>query len=84
MLHNSFRSAILNEALKLPPVDKASVIDQLMAGFDLSERQRIDNAWANEAERRIDAYDTGRISAKPVEEVMREINAVCLATFHTP
>jgi len=66
---------ILNEALKLPPVDKASVIDQLMASFDLSERQRIDDAWANEAERRIDAYDTGRISAKPVEAVMREINS---------
>ncbi len=66
---------ILNEALKLPPVDKASVIDQLMASFDLSEKQRIDEAWANEAERRIDAYDTGRISAKPVQEVMREINS---------
>jgi putative addiction module component (TIGR02574 family) len=66
---------ILNEALKLPPVDKASVIDQLMASFDISERRRIDEAWAYEAEKRIDAYDTGKISARPVEEVMREINS---------
>ena len=67
--------AILNEALKLPPIDKASVIDQLMASFDISERRRIDEAWANEAERRIDAYDNGRISARPVSDVMREINS---------
>ncbi len=67
--------AILNEALKLPPIDKASVIDQLMASFDISERRRIDEAWAYEAERRIDAYDNGRISARPVSDVMREINS---------
>jgi len=66
---------ILNEALKLPPVDKASIIDQLMASFDITERQRIDKAWAEEAERRIDAYDAGKISARPVEDVMRDINS---------
>ena len=66
--------AILNEALKLSPLDKASIIDRLMASFDTTDRQRIDSLWGQEVEKRIDAYDAGLISAKPVSEAMREIN----------
>ncbi|MGE0087019.1 MAG: addiction module protein [Desulfococcaceae bacterium] len=67
--------AILNEALKLSPLEKAAVIDRLMASFDISQRQRVDEAWAQEVERRIDAYDAGRIYARPAEDVMKEINS---------
>ena len=67
--------AILNEALKLSPLEKAAVIDRLMASFDIPQRQRVDEAWAQEVERRIDAYDADSISARPVEEAMKEINS---------
>lgn len=65
----------MNEALKLSPFEKIAVIDSLMASFDISQRQRVDEAWAQEVERRIDAYDAGTVSARPAEDIMKEINS---------
>jgi putative addiction module component (TIGR02574 family) len=67
--------AVLNEALKLPPIDRASIIDRLLASFDLKERSGLDQAWAAEAESRIDAYDKGKLKARPVADVLKKINA---------
>ncbi len=66
--------AILNEALKLPPIDKASMIEELISSFDSDNRSLIDKAWADESESRIDAYDSGLLKARPFDDVIRELN----------
>ena len=47
---------VLKQALKLPPMDRALLIEHILSSFELPERKEIDELWANEAENRIDAY----------------------------
>ena len=54
---------ILNQALELPPVERAELVEQLLSSFEFPSRSRIDSLWAKEAEDRIDAYDRGEIKA---------------------
>ena len=65
---------ILDEALGLPPVDRAELVEQILASFELPARQDIDAAWAQEAEDRIDAYERGEIGSLPASEVFKEID----------
>ena len=57
---------MLEEAKKLPPIERAELIEGLLDSFNLEQRKRIDEAWAREAESRIDAYEAGRIKAVPI------------------
>jgi putative addiction module component (TIGR02574 family) len=54
---------ILKEALELAPVDRAEMIERLFLSFDSSGDRRVDVAWSEEIESRIDAYDQGKIAA---------------------
>lgn len=65
---------IIKDALELPPVDRAELIERLFQSFDVSRDARIDAAWATEFESRMDAYKDGKIGASPVEDVMARIN----------
>ena len=53
---------ILKSALKLPPIDRALLVEHLLSSFELPERKQIDKLWATEVEDRIDAYDKGHIT----------------------
>jgi putative addiction module component (TIGR02574 family) len=64
---------VLTEALALSPAERAELVEQLLASFEASERERIDALWAEEAEDRIDAYDRGELRARPASEVFRHI-----------
>lgn len=57
--------AVLESALALKPVERASVISELLASFDRSSRVIVDAAWAQEAEKRIDAHDRGDLASVP-------------------
>ena len=50
-----------------------SITSRSIEDMDNAIRRRIDEAWAEEAERRIDAYDAGKISARPAEDIMRDL-----------
>jgi len=65
---------VLREALDLPPVDRAELVEQILASFEFPARREIDAAWAKEAEDRIDAYERGQIESVPAEEVFKEID----------
>ena len=65
---------MINDALSLPPVDRASLIEELLASFDRQARSAIDAAWANEAEQRIDAFDAGKTTAITLDESRERIN----------
>jgi len=65
---------VLKEALGLPPVERAELIERLFQSFDPSADHRTDAAWSGEIESRIDAYDAGEIAAFPAEDVLARIN----------
>jgi putative addiction module component (TIGR02574 family) len=67
------REQILAEALKLPPVERAELVENLLSSFEFRSRETIDVLWAQEAENRIDAFERGEIAAIPAKEVFEEI-----------
>jgi len=65
---------ILEQALHLNPVDRAELIEELFRSFDKARNDKVDARWAEEAESRIDAYDTGKINADSAAAVFERIN----------
>ena len=65
---------VLKEVLGLPPIERAEMVEQILASFDFPTRKRIDEAWAKEAEDRIDAYERGDIKAIPAGAVFERID----------
>ena len=66
---------VLEEAMSLPSVDRAMLIEKLISSFDAAKRKTIDAAWVAESENRLDAYRTGKLTARPFEDVMKDLNA---------
>ena len=64
---------ILTEALKLPPVERAELVENLLTSFEFQSRKRIDALWAEEAEKRIDAFERGEMATIPAKDVFAEI-----------
>jgi len=64
---------VLAEALDLPPIERAEIVEKLLSSFEFSERKAIDELWAQEAESRIDAYERGELAAIPAKEVFEKI-----------
>jgi putative addiction module component (TIGR02574 family) len=66
-------SKLFEEAKKLPPSERAELVEKLLDSFDVEQRKEIDDAWAKEAESRLDAYDAGLIEGIPISKVFEEI-----------
>ena len=66
-------SALRQQALALSPVERASLIEDLLASFDESSRLKNDAAWAVEVEARLDAYHRGEMTTISHEESQRQI-----------
>jgi len=64
---------VLLDALKLSPVERAELIEKLLASYSFPDRKAIDELWAAEAEDRIDAYERGEIKSKTAAEVFGRI-----------
>jgi len=65
---------VLQEALSLPPNDRAEVLERLLETFQEAPDPELDKLWAQEAEDRIDAYDRGELGSVSAEEVFARIN----------
>ena len=65
---------VLHEALDLPPVERAELVEQILASFDFPARKEIDDLWAKEAEDRIDAYERGEVGTVPIKQVFEKID----------
>jgi len=65
---------LFSEALTLPPVERAALIEHLLASFDRETRSSMDLLWAEESESRLDAYDSGSIGAHHLDDVIKMIN----------
>lgn len=64
---------ILAEALELPPVERAELVENLLTSFEFQPRGKIDALWGEEAEYRIDAFERGEMTAIPARDVFKEI-----------
>ena len=65
------KDEILAAAMTLTPEDRALLADTLLESLHPRDQQEIDAAWAEEAERRIDEFEAGRITTVPAEQVLR-------------
>ena len=59
---------LFSKALALPRVERATLIEELLASFDGGPRASVDAVWAAESEERLDAYDRGELKAHTLEE----------------
>lgn len=66
---------VLTEALALPPVERAELIERLHESFNPTDREHLDRLWAQEAEERINAYERGEIGSSPAASVFEKINS---------
>lgn len=64
---------LLTEALSLPPMERAELVEQILASFDFPGRPAIDAAWGAEAEDRLRAYERGDMEPTPGDVVFRRI-----------
>jgi putative addiction module component (TIGR02574 family) len=69
------RKELLAAALALPEDARASLADQLLRSLDPGDQGEINTLWAQEAESRIDAYEQGKMSATPSEEVFAKLRS---------
>jgi len=60
---------ILSQALNLPPVEKAHLVDCLLSSLDKPD-EGVDGIWQKEVEERIQAYQTGQIPSVSLEQVL--------------
>jgi putative addiction module component (TIGR02574 family) len=66
-------TAIENEILGLPTAERARLIDVLWDSISAPDQQTREAAWAVESERRIDAFDAGKLTARDANEVFADL-----------
>ena len=62
---------ILAQALKLKPEERFMLVDGLIRSLDEPDK-KLDDIWAEEAEKRLRAYREGRLEGIPMEEIFKE------------
>jgi putative addiction module component (TIGR02574 family) len=66
---NNRIASLTKEAEQLPAPERIRLIEHLLASLDKSEPE-IEAVWAEEAERRLDAYLSGETTARDADEVL--------------
>ncbi|HKS08110.1 MAG TPA: addiction module protein [Pyrinomonadaceae bacterium] len=62
-------------ALALPTEARAMLAEHLLESLSADEQQRIDDLWAEEAERRDQEIEDGIVAAIPGDEVMNRLRS---------
>ncbi|WP_367026388.1 addiction module protein [Methylococcus sp. ANG] len=62
---------ILSEALQLKPEERFAIVEGLLKSLDEPDK-KLDDVWAEEAEKRLKAYREGRLEGIPMEEVLKD------------
>jgi len=62
---------LIRDALKLDPVERIAVVEEVLSSLDRPDPDR-DRKWAAEAEARLTAFRDGNLDAIPAEDVFRE------------
>ena len=64
------------QALALPPVERAALIEDLLSSFAPESREEIDAAWAVEAEERLRVHDEGHERTLSLDESKNRIGGL--------
>ena len=64
---------VLEEALKLPPNERAEVAEQLIASLDEAPDVNVEQAWQEEVQRRLQQVEHGEVKTIPWEEVQKRL-----------
>lgn len=65
--------AILEQALKLSPAERAHMAEQLIASLDEGSDIDVEQAWQEEVQRRLQQIDHGEVQTISWEEVQRSL-----------
>jgi putative addiction module component (TIGR02574 family) len=66
-------ATIRNEILGLSPDERAKLIDLIWDSLSAPEIKARETAWAAESERRIDAFDAGKVGARDAKDVLTDL-----------
>lgn len=61
------KTKILEDLLKLTPLEKANIIDILLKSLDEPDAM-MDKLWAEEAENRIDGFERGEVKSISLDD----------------
>jgi len=62
---------LLDEAMKLKPEERFSLVESLIKSLDEPDK-KLDDIWAEEADKRLKAYRGGMLEGIPMEEIFKE------------
>jgi len=62
---------LLVEALKLKPEDRFTLVEGLINSLDEPDH-KIDEIWAKESEKRLKAYQDGKLTGIPIDEIFKD------------
>ena len=66
---------IVQQALALPPEARADLAEQILSSLDTAEQSEIDKAWAEEADRRMAAIESGHeelVDGAEIRKLLRD------------
>ena len=62
---------LLDEAMKLKPEERFSLVESLIKSLDEPDK-KLDEIWAEEADKRLKVYREGTLKGIPMEEIFKE------------
>jgi putative addiction module component (TIGR02574 family) len=66
-------AAIQNEILGLSAEERAKLIDLIWDSLSAPDIKTRETSWAAESERRIDAFDAGKLGARDAKDVLADL-----------
>jgi putative addiction module component (TIGR02574 family) len=69
------KEEVKNAAMELNPIEREELAEELFRSLPDLNQEEIDAAWLEEIHRRSKEYEEGRVTAKPVDEVIARIRA---------
>ena len=67
------KDQIKSAALKLEPAERESLAEELLLSLDNADREAMDAAWLAESRRRDTEFQSGKMGAKAVEELINRL-----------
>lgn len=64
---------LFEQILRLPAIERAVLVEEIYRSLGDPEDVELTRAWAQEAEERIDAYDSGQLPGRDYEQVKESL-----------
>jgi len=66
---------LLRDALSLPLDLRTELVDKLLESLNVPLKEDVEQAWAEEAEKRLEEINSGKVKTIPGDEVFKKIRA---------